>query len=144
MLKLNNMKLFLASAVILLISACNNSESQKAKNTEPTPQTVKDTAVFRATGNEPGWLLEIKGDEQIRYVGNYGQDSVIFPYTSPVVQGDTVLTFSTAVKTDSSQHVLIAHFEKTPCTDDGDQAHGYKVRLQVNDKALQGCGDKLK
>jgi len=137
------MKRYLAAAVTILVLACNNEEKKVNPDTS-VKTTVADDSGFMAWGNEPGWMVEIVPGKHIRYIGDYGKDSLLFPYTAPVVaSGDSAFTFASAVRLDSTE-VISLIFQKEICTDDADRQHEFSVKLSVRNKMLQGCGDKLK
>lgn len=131
------------AAMIVFLISCNNEVKDTAQvNQEETATT--EISEFKAWGNEPGWMVEIIAGQHIRYIGDYGQDSLMFPYTQPVVaSGDSAYTFASAIRGDATE-VISIHFQKETCTDDADRQHEYSVKLAVRNKMLQGCGDKVK
>jgi uncharacterized membrane protein len=42
-------------------------------------QAKEDGIQFRAVGNEPGWLVEVKGDQKIKFVNDYGNLEIKAP-----------------------------------------------------------------
>jgi hypothetical protein len=58
------------------------SEDDLAKNNVWHAAKLRGVA-FRAIGQEPGWLLEIKNGEEILIVTDYGQNKKSHPYVEP-------------------------------------------------------------
>lgn len=95
---------------------------------------------FRALGQEPGWYLEITRGKQIRYIGNYGKDTLVTPVPKPqkTQQGQTVY------KAQSEGQSLKVVITNEPCTD---SMSGFQfpstVTVTVDGKTYQGCGRAL-
>ena len=94
---------------------------------------------FRAVGNEPGWHMEVRGEQNLLFVGDYGATRILF----------------TEIETTQDQEQLhyMAHGEgnrinvtvtETFCTDTmkGEQ-FPYTVVIQLNGRSYQGCGHAL-
>ncbi len=86
------------------------SEEDRAKNNVWHKAKLRGVA-FRAIGQEPGWLLEIKNGEEILIVTNYGQDKVAYPYVEP---REDKAARRTVFQVDADTRVLI---EGRPCSD---------------------------
>ena len=96
---------------------------------------------FRAVGQEPGWLLEMRHGGQIRLITGYGADTVIAP-TPPV-------------ETDSATHARNYHavtgardlrllIQPAACTDVmSGEAYETTVTVTLDGRAYQGCGGPL-
>lgn len=134
----------LVSSLLLIVSGCsaqqnadNDPVSREQALAETAPwHTVRLHGVaFRALGQEPGWLLEIKNGEEILIVTNYGQHRVAHAYVEPQ-QGKAAhrITF----KVDADTNLLI---EGKPCTDSmsGEQFET-TVTMKTGIQTLQGCG----
>ena len=94
--------------------------------------------VFRAIGQEPGWLLEIKNGEKILVVTNYGQARKVFPYVDP--QEDKAAR-KTVFQIDANTRVLI---EAKPCSDSmSGEAFDATVILTLGEQVFKGCGRAL-
>lgn len=94
---------------------------------------------FRALGQEPGWILEITEGEQIKYVGNYGEDTVRVPAVDP--QKEEQRTFYQAKTED---HKLEVEVIDKRCTDSmSGFVHPYTVSITVNGETYNGCGRNL-
>ena len=94
---------------------------------------------FRAVGNEPGWYLEIRSDERMLFVGDYGSTRVLLDKPSLVIeQGGRVYAASEG---DDQISVTISD---SFCTDSmkGDQ-FPFTVQLNHNGRLYQGCGRDL-
>lgn len=95
---------------------------------------------FRAVGNEPGWYLEIR-HESIRYVGDYGSTSHIFPKPQ-----QTVATSSnqTTYLTRDAENELNVQIEGKQCHDtmSGEEFES-TVTIRLNGTIYLGCGRAL-
>jgi putative lipoprotein len=94
---------------------------------------------FRALGQEPGWHLEITKGKQVKYVGNYGQDTV---YTSvPVPQ---IEQQRTVYRANTEDHKLKVEIIDESCTD---IMSGFefptKVSVTIDGNLYHGCGRTL-
>jgi uncharacterized membrane protein len=93
---------------------------------------------FRAIGQEPGWLLEIKNGEEILVVTNYGQNRNLFPYVDP---REDKAARKTVFQVDANTSVLI---EGKPCRDSmsGD-SFDTSVTVTLGEQVFKGCGRAL-
>lgn len=96
---------------------------------------------FRALGQEPGWFVEIQKESQLKYVGNYGRDTLIVDVPSPEMdpQGER-----TVYRTKGARQSLELVIADTPCTD---SMSGFDfpqtVTLTVGGETYRGCGRYL-
>jgi heat shock protein HslJ len=95
---------------------------------------------FRAVGQEPGWVLELKEGEQVTAVLDYGATSLMLPAPSSETAADGTISYDTSTDTD---HLLLTIKDKTCVDSMSGESHPSTVQLQVNDKSYQGCGDWL-
>ncbi|WP_176466210.1 MliC family protein [Aliifodinibius salipaludis] len=96
---------------------------------------------FRALGQEPGWFLELQKENQLKYVGNYGEDTLIVESPEPEADSQDKRT---VYRAESAQQTLELVIEDTPCTDimsgfDFPQT----VRVTVDGETYRGCGRYL-
>ena len=95
---------------------------------------------FRATGNEPGWFMEISGDS-ILVVADYGELIASFPTPTPV---EDAANRQTTFETASGEHVLLVRLEGRRCQDTmADDTYETTVRIRLDDRELLGCGMAL-
>jgi putative lipoprotein len=95
---------------------------------------------FRATGNEPGWLLEIDADLQIEFVGNYGDYRVITPVPVPDLDSAQKSSYHAVTET----HDLLITIESKPCQDSmSGMQFNQQVRILLDGNAYNGCGKSL-
>jgi putative lipoprotein len=88
---------------------------------------------WRATGNEPGWLLAI-GPEVV-VLKQLGKADINVPGGAPAGDGNG---FRFAAKTEAAQ--LNARFEPKVCRDTmADTVFGWTATLEVNGQTLKGC-----
>lgn len=96
---------------------------------------------FRATGNEPGWYLEISNKRDILLVTDYGQTT--YQFTSATLQSEPhskSAVYHARNKQNSVEIVITAR----PCLDTmSGAAFSSTVSVIVNDKRLAGCGKPL-
>jgi heat shock protein HslJ/uncharacterized lipoprotein YbaY len=94
-----------------------------------------ETEAFRATGNEPGWRLEIT-DTKMTFIGNYGQTRIEAP--APAAQ--TTAEFRQyEARTDG--HDLIVRIFDRRCSDTmSGMPHPNEVVVVFDGKRLNGCG----
>lgn len=96
---------------------------------------------FRALGQEPGWFLELKRDNLLTYVGNYGRDTLVVESPAPDT-GDHGRRTVYRVKT--AQQSLKLVIADTPCTD---SMSGFDfpqtVTVTIDGETYRGCGRYL-
>ena len=137
----------LALSFLMVVSACGAQESgggdpavseeELAKNNVWHKARLRGVA-FRAIGQEPGWLLEIKNGEEILIVTNYGQNKMAYPYVEP--QEDKAAR-RTVFQVDADTSVLI---EGKPCSDTmSGEKFQTSVTVKTAGKTLKGCGRAL-
>lgn len=94
---------------------------------------------FRAVGNEPGWVLEIKPSESIEFSGNYGQQVINFNYVAPIESAN-----SSQFNLAQNDNLLSFELRNTACRDTmSDQVFSATVSGKLNGKPFVGCGRAL-
>jgi len=95
-------------------------------------------ADFRAVGNEPGWNLEIRNQEKIILVTNYGSKK----YEFDLPEADTDMTTSTTrYKAELAGQEMILTISAENCQDTmSGEEFTSKVEVVFNGKTLRGCG----
>ncbi len=141
-MKCHGSSAILVTACLLssILTACGEtaiSEEDIARSNVWHEAKLRGVA-FRAIGQEPGWLLEIKNGQEILIVTNYGQNRVTYPYVEP--QEDKAAR-QTLFQVDADTSVLI---EGNPCSDtmSGEQFQS-SVTLNIGERMLKGCGRAL-
>ena len=137
---------FFALSLLMAVSACGAqetggdpvvSEAELAQNNVWHKAKLRGVA-FRAIGQEPGWLLEIKNGEEILIVTNYGQNKKSHPYVEP--QEDKAAR-RTVFQVDADTSVLI---EGKPCSDSmSGESFQTRVTVVSGGQTLKGCGRAL-
>jgi putative lipoprotein len=99
---------------------------------------------FRATGNEPGWYLEIydkAGPERIDFVSDYGRDF----YTFPDVRRETLQAPpQTRYLAQIGAHRLEVTLEPGACRDSmSGEAFEARVTVRLGTRTYAGCGRPL-
>jgi putative lipoprotein len=91
---------------------------------------------FRATGNEPGWQLEIEQSRWIRFVGDYGSTMVYMPAPAPVFEDGR-----TTYRAQSQEHDLAVIIEQSACADDmSGERFAARVTVWLDGRKFRGCG----
>lgn len=95
---------------------------------------------FRAVGQEPGWHLEISNGEQIRYIGNYGQDTVTTAVPHPQAEEQ-----GTVYRAETEGYELEVEISDEFCTDSmSGFEFPFTVSVTIDGKTLKGCGRNLR
>ncbi len=95
--------------------------------------------VYRALGNEPGWVLEVGPADKLSWTTNFGQDRFDFEQTQVAAMPD-----GTSVFTAQNDAVSIkASIKAAPCVDDGEVEFDHVVTLESGGQTLRGCGTRL-
>ena len=110
-------------------------------NLSPWEKAKRSGVDFRAIGQEPGWVLEIRGNETLTFIGDYGEVKLITPLSQAETDphtGDRVYFGETGVL---DIEVVI---EESPYTDtmDGEE-FPTTVTVHVGEHAYQGGGRYL-
>ncbi len=97
-------------------------------------------ADFWATGNEPGWTLELFSDHLV-LVTNYGELRIEALVDEPIVDETTRMTIFHAV---SDDHEIEVTLRGESCTDDM-SGHAFQatVELLLDGRLFRGCGQAL-
>ena len=102
----------------------------------PECTTVADAVpVFRATGNEPGWLLEI-GDQDLILLTNYGENRLAAPTPAPERTSDGQIYVATV-----DGQSLTVTISAQLCADTmSGMPHPNTVTVLLDGETLRGCG----
>ena len=96
---------------------------------------------FRATGNEPGWVLEISNGTSLRLDYDYGQSLIETRADEPV---NDAAARQTIYKAESDGRTVTVRISVERCTD---SMSGFEfestVIVNVDDRELRGCGRPL-
>lgn len=96
---------------------------------------------FRAVGNEPGWVLEIRGDGIVVFLGDYGQSRYEFDRPEPETD---VTGKKTTYHCSSRKNEMTILLTGTACWDTmADQGYETTVLVILNGKDYRGCGRAL-
>jgi heat shock protein HslJ len=95
---------------------------------------------FRAVGQEPAWVVEMKLGDHITAVLDYGSTSLLLPTPKGQTAADGAENYDTSTDTD---HLVLTIRSKACIDAMSGESHASSVELVVNDKALHGCGDWL-
>jgi putative lipoprotein len=91
---------------------------------------------FRATGNEPGWYLEIQNGRQLLFVGDYGMQRVVTPDPGANTSADGMRYHAV-----TEANNLLVEIREQPCADTmSGEIMPSSVTLTLNGRTLEGCG----
>ncbi|SDS40651.1 hypothetical protein NLK61_13380 [Pseudomonas fuscovaginae UPB0736] len=125
----------LCTALLLSLTGCEQSAPSSSLVSETATDAHTLKGGFRATGNEPGWVVEVGAGETppVHLEMNYGQQKTAVAKTESTPDG----FFGNAADGTEIQ-VLI---DRSTCTDDmsGKQFEA-TVLLKVGDRDYHGCG----
>jgi putative lipoprotein len=95
--------------------------------------------VYRALGNEPGWILEIGPADRLSWTTNFGQDRHDFEQTKASTAPD-----GASVYTAHSDSVTITAVIKAGrCVDDGGVEFDRVAMVESAGQTYRGCGTRL-
>lgn len=95
---------------------------------------------FRGAGNEPGWFVELTGD-QLVYAGEYGRQHLSFSGAQQL-QDDHLA--QTAISAESEGLHLEMLLQAGDCRDSmSGERFATRVRLKLEGKTYFGCGKRL-
>jgi uncharacterized membrane protein len=98
-------------------------------------------ADYRAIGNEPGWTLEVRNQESIILITDYG--STLHEFTLPKPEIDETNRI-TRYQSKDSDHELILMISGEACLDTmSGEEFSSKATVTLDGKRLQGCGRAL-
>lgn len=96
---------------------------------------------FRAVGNEPGWILEIRNSDTIRFEYDYGQSEVSVKTPEPL---NDPANLRGVWATDSEAGELEVIVDGTGCKDTmSDHTFESRVTVRLGDREFYGCGRAL-
>ena len=94
---------------------------------------------FRATGNEPGWHLEITAGRQIQFVGDYGELRLSVPDPGEVREGSSRIYHAV-----TEAHDLHVEITEELCMDTmADASYPNRVSVLLDGSAYRGCGQPV-
>ncbi len=94
---------------------------------------------FRATGNEPGWALELDEGRAIRFRYGYGEHQAATPVPEPITSGTT-----TTYRARTEAHDLTLVIERRPCTDSmSGERFDSAVTVTLDGETYRGCGRQV-
>jgi membrane-bound inhibitor of C-type lysozyme len=95
--------------------------------------------VYRALGNEPGWVLEVGPASRLSWTTNWGQDRFDFEQVQATTAPDGATVY-TAQQGDVS---IRASIQAGRCVDDGEVEFDHVVTVESGGQTLRGCGTRL-
>jgi putative lipoprotein len=138
----------LLAAVALLPGACRTAPPAGPAPGDPSPwEAAAARGIdFRATGNEPGWFLELDDGVQIVLVTDYGRRRYEMPAPEPQVdEAARRVTFHTASTLAGGRgNRLVLTLAPGPCEDTmSGETFDTTVTVTIDGQTLHGCGRAL-
>ena len=97
-------------------------------------------ADFRAIGQEPGWTIEVHEGEILRYIGDYGRDTVSGAIDLAQADSSGVVAYALKVGT----RLLNVTIRPDACQDAmSGEAFSHSVGIRIDGNVLSGCGRRL-
>jgi len=96
---------------------------------------------FRATGNEPGWHLEVFVSNQILFVADYGQSRYLF--SDAEAPSDPHAQNNVLQATNDKHRLELIMLGKTCMDSMSDQQFDSQVTVRLDDREYRGCGNRL-
>lgn len=101
------------------------------------PAQTKQTRPFTARGNEPGWHLQIDGDN-VQLVTDYGATTL-----TATVNEDRRTAQGRSVVAGNGTNVVTVTIDNQPCHDDmSGEPFSHRVTVAVDGQTLTGCGGR--
>lgn len=132
-------------AFAFVLAACDAPDSAQTapenSRLDVWAQARQQGVDFRATGNEPGWVLEIRDGESVVLVADYGSSRYEIARaetaTDPVSGGRVLRSAGSPA---GFEVILIDQ----PCSDDmSGESFPTTVLLKLGEQHLRGCGRTL-
>jgi membrane-bound inhibitor of C-type lysozyme len=96
--------------------------------------------VYRATGNEPGWVLEVGPAARLNWTTNWGSDTHAWDTSQESAESAGTGRVYTAGTGDQAIRITI---RQERCIDDGEVEHDHSATVEFGGTALRGCGTRL-
>lgn len=132
----------LIGAAVLALGACQTTEAP-SETTSDGPLTLYHATihergpVFRGTGNEPGWVVEINREQQLSFVGDYGAFGLQAPAQRQHEHPDDAVRYQAA----DGEHRLELLIQEHHCQDTmSDDQFPLTVTVRLDGRELRGCG----
>lgn len=92
---------------------------------------------FRASGNEPGWYLELSREDSLHLVYDYGEGELTVPTPEPAggTTGERL-----RYRAETAEHVLTVTIDEDPCTAMSGTEFPKTVTVDLDGTSYGGCG----
>ena len=92
---------------------------------------------FRASGNEPGWYLELRRGDSLHLVYDYGEGELTVAAPQPEVQREQERV---VYESQTPERDLRLTIEAEPCVDMAGTEYPKTVTVELDGKRYRGCG----
>jgi putative lipoprotein len=121
---------------MLTVDGTHYPHCQAREGPDPFTAALLRGVRFRAVGQEPGWYLEVEDAGAMRFVGDYGERTVITPVPEP-----TATRERTEYRAVTEAHDLRVLIERRPCSDAmSGERFAATVTVTVDGDEYHGCG----
>ncbi len=122
----------LSASLIAALASCTTESTTAGADASPPAESP---AAFRATGNEPGWRLDI-GRAEMVLLTNFGQDRLVVATPKADASGGTIRYVA---RTEGGE--LVVTITDRLCVDSmSGMPHPQTVEVVTGDRSLAGCG----
>ncbi|KZX60372.1 hypothetical protein A3709_12345 [Halioglobus sp. HI00S01] len=125
--------------VLLEVDGIRYSDCSLNPQRAPWEDARRRGVDFRAVGNEPGWVVEVRDGQNILFKGDYGATVLLFPDPAKSATGN-----GSEYTAQSGKHSLRLTIEDAFCADTmADIEYPTTVQLVVDGRSYAGCGREL-
>jgi putative lipoprotein len=96
--------------------------------------------VYRATGNEPGWVLEVGPAARLSWTTNFGSETHAYDASQETAEPDGPGRVFAAGDGEQAIRVTV---RQERCVDDGEVEHDHSATVEFGGSTLRGCGTRL-
>jgi membrane-bound inhibitor of C-type lysozyme len=96
--------------------------------------------VYRAMGNEPGWVLEIGPQARLNWTTNFGSETHAYDTSQETAESGGPGRVFTAGAGDQAIRITV---RQERCVDDGEVEHDHSAMVEFGGTTLRGCGTRL-
>ena len=115
------------------------AEAPEQRGSDPWEDARRRGIEFRAVGQEPGWLLEIDEQDEVRFVYDNGERDMTVDARPPIVLDD-MITYELR----DEERSLTILIRPRPCTDVmSGAAYPMTVTVTFAEMQYRGCGRPL-
>jgi len=96
--------------------------------------------VYRAMGNEPGWVLEVGPAARLSWITNFGSETHAYDTSQESAESGGPGRVFTAGEGDQAIRITV---RPERCVDDGEVEFDHSATVEFGGSTLRGCGTRL-